>query len=790
MKRSLRRMLAALALSAFLFVAPLADSCGPFFTRVIFTRANGPDPPISNFARGQIGIVLPTWWRAYLVVSYRYLSGKPLSEAEQASVLEKWDVNGYKRAPSQDDFDNWIKARAKYRNDPVSGALSEYRVDFQPYGSYVNCLPAAFTNATATLESRARSFGASSPDLQEWISGQDGVFDNCKSSGVAAVPASLPANAPALLRADRAYQIAAAHFYAGEVDAAAREFAAIGQDTYSPWHELAPYLQARAVLRKATVSTKEGTPFEPALMQQAADLFQSIVQDPTQKKMQGDARRMLGLIDFRLHPRQRQRELAHDLTQGAGADFGQDLRDYTLLLDRVLDAQPDFPGVEHWGPQYEQKKQEWQRNRYSQMKDERGDDLSDWVMTVQQSGDAARDRAVSQWKSSGAPPWLVAAIGKVHSGDGASAELQRAASEVSENSPGFASLAYHRARLLREEGKTAEARKLLNKVTAEPKALPQSALNLFLQEKMKTASSLNELTSLLARTPAAFDNGTGIEEQPSCYPPSCEAVFFTGKGKTSGQRPLLPQFDRDAARTLNVRVPVEALVEIAKAPALPANLRRRLAPSVWARAALLDATGEASAASDAASSAEPQLRPYIQAFATAKDAAERQFTAAFAILHFPGLRPYVDDVYPRTTEFTKIDDYRNNWWCGDMGANSGQVSYLKSGQIDRMVDAEPSEESLPYPSFLSAEQRRQADQQWRKFRAIGPAPRFLPRTVIDWAKQHPDDPRVPEALHLAVRSTRYGCYTEERNPYSKEAFTLLHSHYPDSAWAKKTPYWF
>jgi hypothetical protein len=49
---------------------------------------------------------------------------------------------------------------------------------------------------------------------------------------------------------------------------------------------------------------------------------------------------------------------------------------------------------------------------------------------------------------------------------------------------------------------------------------------------------------------------------------------------------------------------------------------------------------------------------------------------------------------------------------------------------------------------------------------------------------------VPEALHLAVKSTRYGCTDKETGRWSKAAFDLLRRKYPNSTWAKQTPYWF
>jgi TolA-binding protein len=61
---------------------------------------------------------------------------------------------------------------------------------------------------------------------------------------------------------------------------------------------------------------------------------------------------------------------------------------------------------------------------------------------------------------------------------------------------------------------------------------------------------------------------------------------------------------------------------------------------------------------------------------------------------------------------------------------------------------------------------------------------------VNFARAHPDDPRVPEALHLAVRSTRLGCTDDQNTKHSKAAFQLLHRNYPRSDWAAKTKYWY
>jgi hypothetical protein len=71
-----------------------------------------------------------------------------------------------------------------------------------------------------------------------------------------------------------------------------------------------------------------------------------------------------------------------------------------------------------------------------------------------------------------------------------------------------------------------------------------------------------------------------------------------------------------------------------------------------------------------------------------------------------------------------------------------------------------------------------------------PGPNYMGSIVLGWAKSHPDDKRLAEALYFVVRSTRYGCTGEKTWPISKQAFDLLHAGFPTSEWLKKTPCWY
>jgi hypothetical protein len=72
-----------------------------------------------------------------------------------------------------------------------------------------------------------------------------------------------------------------------------------------------------------------------------------------------------------------------------------------------------------------------------------------------------------------------------------------------------------------------------------------------------------------------------------------------------------------------------------------------------------------------------------------------------------------------------------------------------------------------------------------------PVPSVVGPIILAWAKSHPNDPLVPEALHRVVSVVRYGCQgSPDSGTISRAAFDLLHKKYPKSDWTAKTPYWF
>src|SRR6202521_4538974 len=258
------RVLIALALiaSTSLLLPQSSQACGPFFTDAIFVYTKHPDFPLERFAKGQLGVLRPGYARSYLFAAYRNLPNAALSDAEEAALKSLWEDRLNNSWDSNDEawIKKWLDARSKVPGLSAPPQLHAYRNREKPheYETYLNCQQDAFENAAATLGERIKTFGADSPVINSWVYAQDLVFANCSEGRHIPTydPPEAP-NRPPLLSADRAYQIAAANFYAGSFDEAKQQFDAIARDASSPWHEKAGYLAARSLLRKGSFAEKE-----------------------------------------------------------------------------------------------------------------------------------------------------------------------------------------------------------------------------------------------------------------------------------------------------------------------------------------------------------------------------------------------------------------------------------------------------------------------------------------------------------------------------------------------------
>lgn len=762
------RLVPALLLVLAALLPTGVPGCGPFTNYAVFVNTLHPDYPFGPYAAGDLGVVMPTYPRSYLAVAYRCMSGVPYGEAERAQLLRLWDDRltfACWGAGKADWPRKWAEARkAVAGEEPTPLAISPEK-DWGEYRSFVNCNDAAFEKAVETLQGKIARYGEGSSQVREWLLVQDTVFANC--GGGEAIPSPAPPGAPPEQRADRAYQIAAARFYAGQYDDAANAFAEIAKDPSSPYRTLAPYLAARCLIRKADLLEPPDRARSAALFGEAETRLKAALADPALQAVHASARRLLDFVALRTRPQERLAELERALMKpGSRETLYQNLWDYTVLLDHRSGAQETGgiqPNEQPLAPAPPVKT----------LKPAVGD-LSDWVLTFQQTGPQALRHAVERWRQTKSAPWLAAALTKAGPNTPELSELLSAAQQIPPGSPAYATAAYHRARLLLQAGKVQEARALADEaLSGRGGRLPRSAANLFLSLRLQIAPTLEAFLADAPRAAAVCESWSygDIPDDYDCGEERTEPAPVHGAF-----------FDADAARAFNTLLPLDTLASVARDSKLPRELRGRVAASAFVRAVLLDRADAAASVAPALGELLPETALYAEKYLALQAPEERAFYATYALLKLPGLEPYVREGAGRDDPPGELNSFRDNWWCAD-------ASLAPEDTEQRGIPFGYS--LLKKPAFVTPEMERKAAEESASLARQGSGTVALCARVLDWAQKSPGDPLVPEALHRAVVATKLGaCKDEESSRYSKRVFQLLHKSYPKSEWAKKTPYYY
>lgn len=768
-----------------------------------------PDARDAAYAAGKLGILQRGYFHIYLFEAYRHLSAKSFNAAELSALgFPPTSSSQQSASPSQNlaKQENWIttwestranllgeKPKKSRAFDPVG--VTRAGMQDERYVFYYNCLSGAFENAVHTIQSRASEFGAQSAAIKDWIAAQDQVFENCSGDmgyPPKPKPAVIPADAhpqdPAILRADRAYQIAAAFFYAGDLDSAQKAFEGIAKDSFSPYQKIASYLRARVLVRKGTLQSSDSEYDVEALSQAEAQL-RAVLGDKNSSDIHPAAERLLGFVRIRLHRQDRLHELEASLLSSAPSkSFYQDLTDYLWLLDRPVltktviiapaaEGKPAQKGV-----------------TVDESSPLKGSDLTDWIFTFSKSCGDCYAHSLQRWHETKSLPWLVAALSQADAKESAVPALLAAVSKIGPDSPAFLTLTFHRLRLLEQSGNLDAARQDLDQLLAHQRsAMPISARNEFLALRMKLASNLSELLQFAPRVSTSATGVAPIPAGKSDYDPGTPEYAVTR-----------PHFDSDASVVLTEKLPLRLLADAAKSDVLPPSLRADVAVAAWTRAVQLKNDAIAREMTPVLRELVPELKDTLAEYSSAPDGQPREFAAVFAILRNPGFRPFVSASPGRgwfysTSEphFGSLDNLGDNWWCQFAPSQDQQNA---TGFYRMFSTLRPSLLQIypggvvPEPAFLSAQDKKSAADEIDALDALPSAPRWLGQLAVAWAHANPHDPRVPEALHLAVRAWRYGCTGIDESAgavnYSKSSYDILHTRYPDSDWTKKTPYWF
>jgi hypothetical protein len=733
MKHPAALLLLATLLPAAAFLAPPpAAACGPFEYVVRFWNDFAPDD-VDRFCAGELGIPGPRFDLRLAWVTWRHLEGLPVPPS--CGVSPRSD--GTRPADQL-----WIEARTAIRPDGPRW-MDTVRYEQRPspdgrytdYVSYENCLPDAFRTAAATLDARIAAYGAGDPAVAEWLRGQDAVFDNCGGGGT--LPDDPDPSWPSWLLADRDYQIAGAWFYSGNWDEAETRFRAIAADPASPWRETADFVVARVLGRAGRL--------DDAIVH-----LDELLADPSRSDWHATARRVRAHLRHRAVPAEVTAEIGLRLRAAEPpADLQQDLIDLGLLFGGPPSTDP----------------------------------LLGYLQTVTVALPPNAESALAQWQAGGPLSWWLAAaiahqrITEAPGWDGRPAWSPDDGRRIAEDllarapeaqGPAALAIAFQRLRLLRHAGRLAEGEADLAGLLARPDL---------------TVSDRNRLLDLQRRLAPDLAGFVRLSQWQSPQ----HGWYYGGGSSLDAQAEGLEELrllDEVAAARLDSE-PLDDLLGVARGEDLSAPVAKQLLAAALTRAVLAGRIGLAAEVARELAPLAPALAPALLALAD-EPPASRLFVAALVLLRGPGFDPHVHGGLGRGIDveilpLATIDSYGANWWCADRSPSAAFA--------ERRCAATP--EGCPEPELVDADLTGTGPGDWRR-QARDAAPIVLGRVVLDWADAHRDDPRVPEALHRVVRSTRYACGrgVGDFAEVSRGAFERLRRRYPDSPWTEKTPYWF
>lgn len=707
-----------------------------------FVLTTGPED-LDAFAAGDLGIVLPDYARSYLIVAYRAMIGKPLTEVERQGAMRVWRKR-LGRGPwvEREGLDAWLAVRsgvcgsAGWTDSVRTVMIEDPEVNSLRFMSFHNCYPDAFETAASRLEELITRHGAESPQTLDWLTAQDAVFRNC-SERVLAVPPPASNRSPEE-HSDRDYQLASAWFYSDNFDLAEAAFRAIARDQASRWHTLAPYLVVRCLVRRAEMDWKA----RDAYLSQALLEVDMFLQDPAAAELHAAASRMRGIIVRRLDPDRRTPELAELIASGQRPDeFAENLWDLTGLLD-LYSSSPGRP---------------WQNAFLRQ-------DLIAWLRAFQGSGTVSSEAVVG----TRSVPWLVAALAHAHGEDASASELLAAAGRLDPSSPAWLTVEYHRLRLLVEQSQTKAARMGLDAALGSARfGESASSKNLLMELRARVALDRRDFLKFAVRSPVQAWSGTYSQ--------------------------LGTQARVDARRLADTEI-VESLLPLAEQQPLASDTdldeatRERLAVAVWVRAVLLrrlhvarDVTPVLQAVASRGYHRE-RVEGALQAFLAARTERERVREAAFILLNLPGLIPFIE---PRVRGADELSHgWDSNWW--ERGWPETWVdAWDTTTRLWRRPVLGPAADSYP-----SAESRAVAERERRQLASRGSPVSMLAREILTWAAEAPDEPRIPGMLRDVIVAGRYTSGDEQSETLLKRAFKLLHGRYRDTPEAAQTPYWY
>ncbi len=755
---------------------------------------------------GTPGILMGTSPASILLIFWRRLHGQTV-DTETGDALTTPCCVGAPGGGSPAVM-RWLALRKTVPGTEPLGEFLQTERSGPDYASIPNCLDDAFRNAADTLQARLDSYGAASPDLRFWLTAQDTVFAACAKPGAGLLP--LPATAPAWLQADYRYQQAALAFYDADYTEAAAAFAEIAHDATSPWHDIAPYLRVRALLRKALASKTTGDLFAARAAARGIDAANPFHQA---------ARKFDTMAELRADPDAAANRLAAalqapTLTPQAAADF----KDLQSLPANVAPEPLDWINTVKTGAAAPPTPPDLKGTPLEQAR--AADDRRVAALAH------ARDRYAATRDSA----WMLAVLALMQPDDASDAAFMAEAAAVEPQAPAYLTALYHRLRLTNGAGDPAAARAPLDTVLARTD-LTTTTRNLFTAERLQVASSLADFARDSLRKLVCARESDGCKTGDWGYAGVGGALFdapletatvgigddarylidrmalatritLGDRSHLAGRDPPRPrthQFHprRAAARRCGGRRRRPAAAEAAAAHGrrvrggAPRPGRRQAArricrlrqdPGPARRFAGLHAPGRRGRRL-------PGRLAELGGSQAARPGLHRPRSFALRCRQLSNAGRSCRHRFRRRPPPSAGRDLRRHVRRGRFRAAPAGIPRRHRHARHRRAPLPPAPRQIWRCWRDTDDARRSLPQRDAQVKSK-PAPQgatYVWQYLLDAAAQRPSDPRVPELLHWLIHIGHYG---QSHDHSGRRAFQLLHRNYPNSAWTQQNPFFY
>lgn len=674
-------------------------------------------------------------------------------------------------------------------------------VTVSPFGH--DCV---YSTATKIFNDISSQEGDDSEYLKIWLSNQMYVFDACSKSGFPKLDLKSLPDEPERAVFDRAYQSASFMFYIGEYDKAVAAYQKIYDTPKHPYRGYAGYMVGRILAKTDALKAYDW------INQMATDKSLKAYKDLIDELRLVTAYHQYncaGESCVAFNTKHLQFISTKLLSKVALRQDNENYKSSLQQLDNYLSTFPDLPSQSWWFTPADM--QSSRMVAYQQLS--QTDEFLDWMQTehvknpvaqawasyldiqdcdqkIWRMHDAALKHAIDRWHAGDGDEWLYLAAMRIYPTHAAYKEISTAALAAFSNAEYF-----H------------DPQQKLISIAIRPhlyffKAVDKygdDPIKLFTGKQQDDYQITDQVIALFLKQKRFNDLKALGESYAEKYKSSDLLAVYSNFSKNSDDAFRYTAYSGYALGLANALSLTDILDKLER-DVFSTDVAIAMSRVAFVRAVLLNNHDLFKRAAQQVSIKQPSMGSEIAILIKDSKGNPNAWQVTYFLLKMPSFTSYAIEVNrdyrPSTNEISPYDV--NNWWC-KLSAEGVWEKY-KYSFFDRFdkahADADAFFAYATSDDWIATDELEKLAQQpsgpeFLSLRAIalardkneGLINELMRKYNLKWGEQIPID----EMLHLAVKTTRYGC---GEGAFSHDAFRLLHKYYPSSPWAKKTRYWY